>query len=164
MVCSVKDNCFNNGQECDFCRFAPGNENYMAQYYAPIDKKIVHPVLLKEKESRKHNQKQERKLAKSEKDKDKTRLLKKAAQTEQRVKNTLNSGRANKDGDLKTADISIDVKLQSTHKHPVINIDEFDKIQNDARRGNNKHGILIIENESGRRFVVMSEQLFGELI
>jgi hypothetical protein len=100
--------------------------------------------------------------AKERKNKEKVSLLKAANKTEERVKSTLNSGRINKDADLKTSELSIDVKMQSTRKDPVISVDEFDKVNNDCLRSNRRYGILCIVNKDGRAFYVIGEELFKE--
>jgi hypothetical protein len=168
MSCEVSNNCAVFGEDCWNCKFAKGNGGVGDDSYLPYDRKIKHPQVLAENQARKDAKKAERKAEKraqkATKDKEKVKLLKRANKVEQKVKQTLNSGRANRDGDLHTESLAIDTKLQSNVTNPTIKVEEFDKVQTDARRGGKEHGILIIENKDGRRFVVMSEQLFSELI
>lgn len=168
MSCEVSNNCAANGYDCWNCKFAKGNGGVGNDSYRPIDRKVKHPQVLAEKQARKDAKtaarKAEKQAEKASKDKEKVKLLKRANKVEEKVKQTLNSGRANRDGDLHTESLAIDTKLQSTVVNPTIRVEEFDKVQTDARRGGKEHGILILENKDGRRFVVMSEQLFSELI
>ena len=160
--CEVSNNCSRWPDGCWLCKFNQGEYKGQKSLYTPVDDKVKHPQALVERAAWKESKKNAKREKYANRDQDKVRVLKKAAKTEQRVKDTLNSGRINRDGDLKTSDLVIDVKLQSSRANPIILIEEFDKVQIDARRGNKKHGVLIIENNNGRRFVVMSEALFGE--
>lgn len=161
MSCEISQNCSNNYRcfECSFDgdKYSP----YGVNLYAAIDKKIKHPLMLKNKQERKDAKKADRLHIKREKDRDKVSLLKKANKVEEVVKSTLNSGRINKDGDLRADDLIIDVKLQSTRKDPVIKVDEFIKVNNDCIRANKQYGVLCIENKDGQRFYVISEELFS---
>lgn len=160
MSCEVSKNCI-NCHRCFECCF-DGNKysNYGINLYAAIDKKIKHPIMAKNKQDKKDAKKAERTLNKKEKDKERISLLKKAEKVEENVKSSLNSGRINRDGDLKADDIVIDVKLQSTRKDPVIKVDEFIKVNNDSIRANKQYGVLCIENKDGLRFYVIGEDLF----
>lgn len=160
MSCEVSQNCFNNYRCFECCFDGDKYSSYGVNLYAAIDKKIKHPIIAKNKQDKKDAKKAEKTLARKEKDKERISLLKKADKTEEVVKSTLNSGRINRDGDLKTDDIIIDVKLQSTRKDPVIKTDEFLKVNNDAIRANKQHGVLCIENKDGLRFYVIGEDLF----
>lgn len=160
MSCEVAQNCFNNYRCFECCFDGDKYSSYGINLYAAIDKKIKHPIAVKNKQEKKNLKKSEKVSAKREKDKQKVSLLKKADKVEEVVKSTLNSGRINKDGDLKTDDIVIDVKLQSTRKDPIIKVDEFIKVNNDSVRANKQHGVLCIENKDGIRFYVVSEELF----
>lgn len=160
MSCEVSNNCINHHRCFECCFDGDKYSNYGVNLYAPIDKKIKHPIMAKNKQDRKDAKKAERTLNKKEKDKDRISLLKKAEKTEESVKSSLNSGRINRDGDLKAEDIVIDVKLQSTRKDPVIKVDEFIKVNNDSIRANKQYGVLCIENKDGLRFYVIGEDLF----
>jgi hypothetical protein len=161
MSCDVSQNCSNN-YRCFECSF-DGNKysSYGINLYAAIDKKIKHPLTIVRKQERKDAKKAEKLLTKKEKDKKKVSLLKKANKVEEIVKSTLNSGRINKDGDLRVDDLIIDVKLQSTRKDPIIKVDEFIKVNNDCIRANKQYGVLCIENKDGQRFYIISEELFS---
>lgn len=159
MSCEVEQNCFEWGRSCWHCKFAgEGADNC----YSPIDRSIKHPQTVAARDKRKADEKAAKEAHKKNKNKDKVELLKKAARAENRVHKTLNSGRVNQDGDLKTEDLCLDVKLQTTTINPVIHVDEFKKCQGDATRAGKRHGVLIIENSEGDRFYVISEELFME--
>jgi hypothetical protein len=161
MTCEVRINCVNHPNECWSCRFAGSgiDNNYLA-----IDKSIKHPQLLAEKAERKKAIKEANDAKKKNKDRDKTKLLKKASNSEKKVRDTLNSGRINRDADLQSENFAIDVKLQSTRKNPEIKLEEWRKLQNDALRANKPYSVLIIENSEGQRFVIMDEETFGAFL
>lgn len=160
-MCEVSSNCMLSGISCWHCKYSDGLG--VDNNYRPSDASIIHPQLIKAKQEYKNLQKMEKYKKKNEKDKEKVALLKKAAKVENLVKSTLNSGRINRDSDLIAEHLTIDVKLQSTRENPVINVDEFIKVQNDARRAGKLHGVLAIQNKSGKRFYVVSEELFREV-
>jgi hypothetical protein len=162
MSCSVSSNCLNNS-ECFYCRFDGDRYgNSGDNLYNPIVRRIKHPILEAKKEEKKQEKKREKQVEKQAKDRERVALIKKATKVEAKVKSTLNSGRINSDGDLKTDDLVIDVKLQSTRKDPVISVDEFEKVNIDCLRAGKRYGILCIENKEGKRFYVVGENLFKE--
>lgn len=162
MSCNVAENCLNNSR-CFNCAFDGDRySSYGTNLYLPIDRGIEHPILIERKLARKEEKKREKQIEKQQKSKERSALIKKAAKVEEKVKSSLNSGRVNRDGDLQTNDLVIDVKLQTTRKDPVISVDEFDKVNADCLRAGKIHGILCIENKDGRRFYVISEELFKE--
>lgn len=161
MSCEAANNCINYHRCFQCCFDGDKYSHYGVNLYAAIDNKIKHPLMLKNKQERKDAKKADKLQAKREKDKDKVSLLKKANKVEEVVKSTLNSGRINKDGDLRADDLIIDVKLQSTRKDPIIKVDEFIKVNNDCIRANKQYGVLCIENKDGQRFYVISEELFS---
>lgn len=152
-MCEVEENCYNYPDECWICKFKGGTENN----YWPQDKKIKHPQVLEAKRKEKFE-----KLKNI--NKERSMLVKKAAKTEEAVKKSLNSGRVNKDGDLHAKDIVIDVKLQSTRENPTIDVGEFEKVQGDANRIGKKYGVLEIVNKSGKKFVVIPEEMLIDII
>jgi len=162
MSCHVSENCLNNSR-CFNCAF-DGNRysDYGANLYLPIDRSVEHPIIVERKLARKTDKKREKRVEKQEKDRERASLVKKAAKVEEKVKSSLNSGRVNRDGDLQSEDLVIDVKLQSTRKDPVIKSDEFKKVNTDCLRAGKRHGILCIENKDGERFYVIGEELFKE--
>lgn len=162
MGCSVASNCINNSK-CFYCvfdgdRYSSSGDNL----YQPILRDIKHPIAESIKQEKKLAKKREKQFEKQAKSRERSSLIKKAAKVEEKVKSTLNSGRINSDGDLKTEDLVIDVKLQSTRKDPIISVDEFEKVNTDCLRAGKRHGILCIENKEGKRFYVVSEELFKE--
>lgn len=164
MSCEVRDNCKNFDEGCWKCRFGEKNEGIGDNCYSPVDRNIKHPALVAEKEQRKTDRKLARKEAKKEKDKSTSKMVRKATKAEKRAVLTLNSGRIAQDGDIKTEDLSIDFKLQSTRENPVVDMEELRKIGNDCIRAGKKHGILLIENKSGKKIVVMTEECLKEII
>lgn len=162
MGCSVTENCLNN-HRCFHCAFDGDKfSNYGDNLYLPIDRSIEHPIITDRKLARKADKKREKQIEKQEKNRERSALVKKAAKVEEKVKSSLNSGRINRDGDLQSEDLVIDVKLQSTRKDPVISVDEFEKVNADCLRAGKRYGILCIENKDGKRFYVVSEELFKE--
>lgn len=159
MSCEVKDNCMAFlANDCFYCKFAgvSGGQNN----YAPLDKTVKHPQAIAEKQKRKDDAKIEKRTKQI--DEARSKLVKKANKAEERIRKTLNSGRINRDGDLCTNDLAIDVKLQTKAINPTIKAEEFQKIQDDAERSGKEYGVLIIENSEGKRFVVIPEQMFTE--
>ena len=161
MSCEVQDNCFGFDSQCWRCKFS-GDESNVDNCYVPMDKKIKHPQAVAAKKERKDNTKAQKQFKKQNKDKYKSKIVKGAAKVEERVKSTLNSGRINRDGDLSTADLAIDVKHQPTRSDAVILADEFKKIQNDAIRAGKEYGVLVIVNKDGDTYYVIPEELFKE--
>lgn len=160
MTCEVKENCFGNESDCWRCKFSDGSN--VDNCYRAINKNIKHPQALAAKLAAKAITKAERHHKKLNKDKAKSKVVRASAKVEDKVKTTLNSGRINRDGDLKTEHLAIDVKMQSSRINPQINAEEFRKIQNDAARSGKEYGVLIIESKIGERFVVIPEDLFKE--
>lgn len=162
MSCNVSENCLNR-HRCFNCAFDGDKfSSYGDNLYLPIDRSIDHPIVVERKLARKADKKRERQIEKQEKNRERASLVKKAAKVEAKVKSSLNSGRAFRDGDLRTEDLVIDVKLQSTRKDPVISVDEFEKVNADCLRAGKKYGILCIENKEGKRFYVIGEEFFKE--
>jgi hypothetical protein len=162
MSCNVSENCLNT-HRCFNCSFDGDRfSDYGNNLYLPIDRSIEHPIILERKLTRKADKKKEKQLEKQQKDKERSALVKKAAKVEEKVKASLNSGRVNRDGDLQSEDLVIDVKYQSTRKDPVIKSDEFKKVNTDCLRAGKRYGILCIENKDGERFYVIGEELFKE--
>lgn len=166
MTCSVEENCLNN-QNCFDCCF---DDNHFSEYgrnlYNPIDRKVKHPILVERKSERKNakreSDKREKAVKRENQDQEKRKVIKAAAAAEQKVKSTLNSGRIGMDGDLRSDDLTIDVKMQSKSKDWHIKREEYLKVQNDAARGNREYGILAIQNSLGETVYVIPEDLFKE--
>lgn len=164
MSCEVSSNCLNNNNCFDCCWDGDRYSQYGQNLYNPIDRKIKQPIQASQKKEKKDAKARERKLEaaakKQSKDKDRQKLLKKASKAEATVIETLNSGRKNMDGDMKSSDLTIDVKLQSTSVDWHIKHDEFMKVQNDAIRGNREYGVLAVVNKNGETIYVVPEGLF----
>lgn len=166
MTCSVNSNCLNN-QNCFNCAF---DEDRFSEYgrdlYNPIDRKIKHPIKQERKDERKiaknNQRKSEKAIKEQSKSKDRQELLKKATKSEAKVVKTLNSGRSNKDGDMKTSDLTIDAKLQTRSHDWRVDRDEFLKVQSDSARANKRYGVLAITNKNGETVYVIPEELFKE--
>lgn len=112
-------------------------------------------------EERKRSDKRARKAAeKSKRASDTSKRNKRAARAESDAiefigaKKTSNSGRKRRDGDGHTKNILVDVKNQETRENPVIDVNELDKARAQALLHGKQHGVLVIVNKSGRRFIV----------
>jgi hypothetical protein len=162
MSCQVSDNCWSAVRDCYRCRFS-GADFAVENCYQPINPTIKHPQLLKEKEERKTAEKKAKQEQKLNKNKDRSSLVKKANKAEVKAVKTLNSGRVNNDGDIKTDNLVIDYKLQTTKENITVYMDELDKVNNDCLRAGKKYGVLMIENKNGRKVVVMEEELFRQV-
>lgn len=176
MTCSVSSNCLNNTKCFHCCYDDDKYSEFGEKLYNPLSSvKDIHPVeqergeiFRREKLKRKQEQKLEKQKQRKQdkianektKDKTKAKIVKEAAKTEARVKATINSGRSNMDGDLRTRDLTIDVKSQSMSKDWTCHREEFMKVQSDAARGNRKHGILAIVNSLDECVYVISPELF----
>lgn len=176
MTCSISNNCLNN-TKCFHCCYDDDKfSEFGEKLYNPINMNHkFHPIeqermeknrqeKLKQKQESKSEKQKQRKQEKIEKekskDKAKTKVIKEAAKTEARVKATINSGRRNMDGDLRTSDLTIDVKHQSRSQDWTIHREEFIKVQADAQRGNRRHGVLAIVNSLNESVYVISPELF----
>lgn len=164
MTCSVGENCFNNGS-CFNCCFDDDHfSEYGSNLYNPKDRKIKHPILVERKSERKNakreSEKREKAIKRENQDQEKRKISKAAAAAEQKVKSTLNSGRVSMDGDLRSDELTIDVKLQTTSKDWHVKREEYLKVQNDAARANRDYGILAITNKLGETVYVIPEELF----
>jgi hypothetical protein len=108
-----------------------------------------------------------RRIAQTEKAKasrERQKLKKKADRTENIVFKTLNSGRVNRDGDLSTKRLTIDVKMQSKTLSPKIDRGEWLKVQEDAKRALKDYGVLVLVNKVGETFYVIPEEMFKEMV
>lgn len=176
MTCSSSSNCLNN-TKCFHCCYDDDKfSEFGEKLYNPLSSvRDMHPIeqaRIEKNRQEKLKQKQEQKLEKQKqrkqdkianektKDKTKTKIIKEAAKTEARVKATINSGRANQDSDLRSRDLTIDVKQQSRSKDWTAHREEFIKVQSDAQRGNRKHGVLAIVNSLDECVYVISPELF----
>jgi len=121
-------------------------------------------VHLQDKIWEKEKKNVESKTEKAKATRERQRLKKRADKTENVVFKTLNSGRVNKDGDLSTKRLTIDVKMQSKTLNPVIDRGEWLKVQEDAKRALKDYGVLAIVNKIGETFYVIPEEMFKEMI
>jgi predicted glutamine amidotransferase len=160
MSCQVEQNCHGFSANCWKCKWSTEHNGNLEDFYGPINRTVKHPGRIAAKEARKQDRKNEARNKTVERSRSK--IVKKAAKVEDSVRVTLNSGRVNRDGDLHTSDLALDVKMQSTTFSPTIKIDEWRKIQNDAIRGGKIHGVLVLVNSVGESFYVVSEALFKE--
>ena len=168
MACQVSDNCLNNN-DCFNCSFDGDRySEFGSDLYSPVDRSIKHPIKAARKQDYKDSKKKaskEEKLAKnSAKNKDKQKLLKAANKAENKVSKTLNSGRLAQDGDMRTSEVTIDVKLCSTTIDWPVKREEMLKVQGDALRGNRKYGVLAMTNKLGETVYVIPEEMFMEII
>ena len=154
---------------CPMCRLASGNEEYSHHFWAPLpilqgfNRK--HVVLEAEKKAASRNRRAAKANARNNRNRAKVSLLKKAVKAEQAtessiIKSTKNSGRSNQDGDHKMGELALDTKLQSTVVHPVVNLEELDKIRSQAEKNGLSAGGLVIHNKHGRKVVVFAWEDF----
>ena len=156
MTCNLIENCTNT-DNCWFCKFTDNYPRGTVNNYRPINKKIKQPLAEQEKKDAKEKEKHLKATAKKS---DRSKIVKNAAKVEEKVKASLNSGRVNKDGDIHSEDLVIDIKSQSKVIDPIINMKEFYKVQEDAIRANKKHGVLCLVNREGIMLYVVGHDLF----
>lgn len=172
-ICLSEDNCENQFSNiCSSCFYNLDNEydHSMPKFYSPINVRKPHEADKKlaklEKQKQNEIRKSERKFAAAKKRADVSaesrKRLAHAESVEKKVFKTINSGRVMNDGDLKTEDLIIDVKSQSKTNSPRIDLDEWKKVQQQARQSGKSYGILALVNNLGEVFYVVPEELFKE--
>ena len=155
--------------KCSSCRLAPDNEDLDNHYWSGI-RGAKHPVLEQEEREARATKIRDRQLKRLNKDRSRTKLLKKAVRAESRtekniIKSTVNSGRSSKDGDHLMADgITLDTKLQTNRQHPRVDLGELDKVGEDAKRAGALFGALVIRTANDVGVVVMKEEDFAVLV
>ena len=176
--CIVADLCKNAPQieddpqaKCALCRLSPDNKGRdMGHYWFPTevarlsgDKK--HPALEAEKRTTQGSisavQVGSKAFSGSKRRGRISRLAQKAEKaTEKKIIHaTKNSGRQNKDGDhVLYESVTLDTKLQSNRKNPVIFLEELEKVRKDAHRAKTMIGGLVIRNKHGVGCVVFREE------
>jgi K+/H+ antiporter YhaU regulatory subunit KhtT len=157
--------------KCILCRLAPDNENLSGHYWKTLpNEKYVHPVLFAEKRKASINRLFVSKQARQSKDIAKRKVSRKAVLAEKEtekvfIRSTKNSGRSNRDGDSVLANfITIDTKMQSKAVHPIVRMDELDKVSRDAKNGGNNIGCLCIRNKYRVGIIVLKEEDFGKIV
>ena len=156
-------------QKCGVCRLAPGNEGFEQQFWSGIQG-AKHPQLEAEKREAKALVNITRHLIRKSKSKPRQNLLKKAVKAEKTterniIQSTENSGRLHRDGDhILQGFISLDTKMQSNRIHPVVQLEELNKIALDSKRAGNTLGGLVIRNKFDVGVVVMREEDFAILV
>ena len=178
LSCSEGPRCKNSvesrgdGARCVQCRFSPGNESLSHHQWRPLNPRdrVPHPVIFKEKRAESHARAKRNREQRLSVDPARQRLSRIAAKAEQQtqdniIKATKNSGRILSDGDH-TLDgcISLDTKLQSRNIHPVVRLNELDKIRKDAERNHKLLGGLLIRNSNGVGVFVIREEDLPVLI
>lgn len=157
--------------DCGMCRYYPSNFGSGGNYFKPDAncKFKIHPIqeqLNKEKKISRRKENLEKRL---NRDKDRSKVIKKAARQEKKtsaiyLRATTNSGRLNQDGDFKLGDALIDIKYQSTRLNPVILLEEFNKVGADCKRNGYIYPVLILRNSSGVGFAVLDEFDYYKLV
>ena len=173
--CAQAGDCLNSkenrgGQsQCQYCRFAASGGG-PADMWRPWLKGTPHPQQLAEKKQASRDRLEQASAMRLGKSRDKQALLKKAARAEKlttrnynsSMLDTVNSGRSHKDGDHVLANkVTLDTKLQSGNSNPVVNLAELDKVQEDAKRGGNVLGGLVLRNKHDRGVIVFDEQAYA---
>lgn len=163
MNCLSDSYCFSDRERCCDCKYAFVNSDR----HQELDS-LFEPLKPRVHEQEKFWAKEEsRKIAQTEKAKasrERQKLKKKADRTENIVFKTLNSGRVNRDGDLSTKRLTIDVKMQSKTLSPKIDRGEWLKVQEDAKRALKDYGVLVLVNKVGETFYVIPEEMFKEMV
>jgi hypothetical protein len=177
--CAEQNDCLNSPVhrpeqlQCRFCKLAVAGGGPM-NCWKPWAAGAPHPKLAAEKkqaaQDRRETQAQKRKAV----SRPKQALARKAARAEKQTETnfiaaTRNSGRIAKDGDqVQVGRITLDTKLQTGNIHPVVHLDELDKVRADARRGGNPIGALVLRNKHGRAVVVFDESdyalMFAQIV
>lgn len=154
MNCSVFENCLNQ----DKCWLCICEEPLGTNFYLPINKKIKNPIAEEKKRIDRSLKKADEKRKRSS---DTSKRNKRAARVESELiqeigaEPTVNSGRKYKDADGRTERFAIDVKYQSKTENPIIHVRELDKVRMQAIQNRREYGVLIIQNKSGRKFLVV---------
>lgn len=176
LSCSEGNSCKNSLEQagygsakCGICRYSPNSENVEASFWKPDKTGKKHPIAEQEKRDRGIERRETARLRRLSVDKSKRNVLVKAAKAEKLteknfIRATVNSGRANRDGDHTINDcITVDTKLQSTREEPVVHLNELEKVRSDAARAGNPIGCLLIRNKHGVGVVVLTESDFAKL-
>jgi hypothetical protein len=151
------------------CRLAESGGGPM-NAWRPWQQGQVHPKLAAEKKQKAQDRREVAVAKRKAKSRPKRDLARRAARAEEQTNRniiaaTRNSGRTAKDGDAVHAGrITLDTKLQSGNIHPVVHLDELDKVRADARRGGNPIGGLVLRNKHGRAVVVFDEQDYARML
>jgi hypothetical protein len=174
--CGVADDCLNSPQqrgeeqaECRHCKLANSGGGSL-NYWRPWQRGLQHPKLIVEKREAGKARRAAAQEKRGKRDRAKMDVQRKARNAERQtnrsiIENTRNSGRIAKDGDHVSAGrIGLDTKMQSGNENPVVHLVELDKVREDARRGGNPIGGLVLRNKHGRGVVVFDEVDYSLLI
>jgi hypothetical protein len=176
LPCDEENSCLNSpvhrltidNSLCGSCRLAKSGGG-TAICWRPWDRKLKHPQLEQETREAKHEVKQAKRQKKAAKDRSKQKLARVAARAEEKtnddiIKATRNSGRSNQDGDaLHGEKVTLDTKKQTTRVHPVVDLQELDKVREDALRAGASVGALVLRNKHDRAVVVFDEGDYARL-
>lgn len=171
--CSAKDGCRNYAEAdassaCGECGFAARFPGLFNRWLSWDGKK--HPSVIKAKMDARRARQQATTERRLTRDRAKVNMQRLATAAERRtersiIRSTVNSGRANKDGDhVMAGDITLDTKLQTRNVNPVVQIGELDKVSSDARRAGKSMGGLVLRNRNGLGVVVLFEDDFARLV
>lgn len=175
--CKEGDDCSNSPSNsitprCRDCRLTPNNKLGILtrHFWKPINSIKIHPILEQEKRDAKREKALAKAAANKAKDSTKQARLRESARAERKtnaeiIRATRNSGRINRDGDhLYNGDVLLDTKNQSTTEHPVVRLNELDKVRRQAANNNKLCGALVIRNKSGRGVIVIDERDISKFI
>ena len=155
--------------QCQYCKLASAGGGPM-NCWKPWSPGTPHPKLTAEKKQKAQDRREAATAKRKAKSRPKQDLLRRAARAEKQTESniiaaTRNSGRTAQDGDhVHAGRITLDTKLQSGNTHPVVHLDELDKVRGDARRAGNPVGALVLRNKHGRGVVVFDEQDYAQLL
>jgi hypothetical protein len=183
--CDMSEECRNSPQhageehtKCHGCSLSPeyssqdGRDPWRSfpSYWKPIGDWTQHPELILRKVNDRKSRREEARLQRLAKDKDRQKRAVQATRAEARsnrtiIKATKNSGRSYKDGDHVAASrITLDTKLQSQRINPVVNLRELDKVRIQARQSGTLLGGLVLRGKNDTGVVVIHEDDFGKLL
>ena len=177
LPCAVDAECLNSiklagmmRSSCGLCRLSVNGFSGQTIYWKPVDGHSQHPAVVAAKLARKQAFLKEKKAKRLLVNKDKKLLQVRAEKAERQtetnfIKATKNSGRTHKDGDqVAYSQVTIDTKLQSKCIHPVVRLDELAKVREDAQRGGNSLGVLMLRNRHGIGVIAIAESDFARLL
>ena len=154
---------------CHSCKLAPAGGGSL-NCWRPWKKGLQHPKLVAEKREAGKQRRAAAQEKRAGRSRSKMAVRRQARRAEEQtnrsiIENTVNSGRSHKDGDHVSAGrIALDTKLQSKRVNPVVDLAELDKVREDARRGGNPIGALVLRNMHGRGVVVFDEADYSQLL
>lgn len=131
--------------KCTYCRAGKGKYNSKLYYEPIIQDNKKHPEIVIKKNKVKSNYSKQGRLEE-----------KKIVQSI--IKQTLNSGAINNDGDLKVGELKLDSKKRNTTRSFTLTPDEYNKGINQNLDG------WVITNQTNQRVYILTEKSFIKLV